>query len=452
MFFGTTPQVISQYLFKELKQHSPKRVYIPFAGNFVVEQIAYKACPTAEIHSTDVSIYSRAIGLGVNDMDFKLEIKSEFQEDFSHLVGKEDPLEKAAIVIFFTEVAPAMLKKGKIQYYQNMYDEAIDLQEMYFGKILEKLKQFKAESKFKFYGVDACDILPDCKKGDFVFYDPPVILGDYEKMYAAMEDCLDFDSVGYTEITEEIKEAHLKDLSYKGCMVYWRTNNPVIPPEELEEVYRYTYKWGGNYCLYSNEYFQKFVGRWSPLKEIVKNIRIIGKDDVITEKSKVEIIEQPSAVGNHYRMMWTKKAQMTDSGYCFLIMVDEKLIGMVQLADSLKFGSELMIINSDPAAPTSRYKRLSKLVLYLICNKQVIKIINDKIMWEHTGFTTRIFSNNPMSMKYRSLFKLAKREEDKTSDYKFCLIYQNRDKIFDTPEDGLKIWVQKESKHVKADG
>jgi hypothetical protein len=86
MFFGTTPQIISQYLHGELKRITPKRIFIPFAGNFVVEQIAHLACPEAEVFSTDVSIYSRAIGFGINNIDFRLELTAHSKGDGTRIV------------------------------------------------------------------------------------------------------------------------------------------------------------------------------------------------------------------------------------------------------------------------------------------------------------------------------------------------------------------------------
>lgn len=449
MFFGTTPQIVSQYLFKELKRINPKRIFVPFAGNFVCEQIAAMACPDAEIFSTDVSIYSRAIGFGVNDINFKLELTEEIKSDFPFLIDKQKPIEKAAIIILFSEIAKTYLKRGKVKYYENLYNDARANIEKYFEQVLGKLQKFKDTTKFKFYGIDACEVLKDVRKDDFVFYDPPVLLGDYEKMFDALNKCLIYDEVDYTQMTDEIKREQINEMHEKGVTVYWRTNGEnLVIPECLKQVFHYQYKWNAAYHIYSNVDSESFVGSFEPLKEIVKNIKIFGKDDEITENSKIDIVLYPSNVGNHYRMLWTKKAQMTSAGWCYLVFIDEKLIGLLQLESGMKFGSDYAVIFSDPVSPFSKYKRLSKLLLYLCCTKEMLKTINDISMWEHTGFTTRVFTNEPVSMKYRGIFELTERKEDKNSDYKNILIYHS-EKHHKTYRKALKAWLKKYKNDIK---
>jgi hypothetical protein len=449
MFFGTTPQIISQYLHSEIKRLNPQRIFIPFAGNFVVEQIAHLACPDAEIFSTDVSVYSRAIGFGVNDIDFRLELTDLTKRDFPFLSDKQKPIEKAAIVILFSEIAKTYLKKDKIKYYDNLYNDAKCNIETYFNQTLNKLLKFKESSRFKFFGIDACEVLKDVKKGDFVFYDPPVLLGDYEKMFEAINKCLLYDEVAYTQMTEELKREQIKEMHEKGATIYWRTNGEVSDlPECLSRTFHYQYKWSAAYHVYSNVNSSSFVGRFEPLKEIVKNIQIIGKDDDITENSTIDVVLYPSNVGNHYRLMWVKKAQMSNAGWCYLVFIDKKLIGLLQLESGLKFGSDYVVIFSDPVSPFSKYRKLSKLILYLCCTREMLKTVNDLSMWEHVGFTTRVFTNNAVSMKYRGLFELTERKEDKTSDYSNILIYHSK-KHLETFRDGLKEWLKKYSKDTK---
>ena len=67
-------------------------------------------------------------------------------------------------------------------------------------------------------------------------------------------------------------------------------------------------------------------------------------------------------------------------------------------------------------------------------------------MWEHLGFTTRVFTNAPSSMKYRGKFKLKTREEDKDGNYKYKLIYQNTENLCKTYKQALSEWIDKFSK------
>lgn len=446
MFFGTTPQIVAQFIKKEIESIKPKRVFVPFAGNFVIEQITGIVDKNIEVHSTDVMLYSRAIGHALTDTKIDCELKPHILELFPSFKDKNTPVEKCALVIFFTEYSKNM-NKNHIPYYKALNSHGIKQAEKYFEKIVKKIESFKSNiGKMTFYGSDACVVLPKVQESDLVFYDPPVIIGDYEKQYKALQDVFDFNDPDYTIITEELKLQQLQEMHDKGAIVYYRTNNPnpdVKSPFEL--IYSYQYKHSGVYCIYSNTNTVKWVGSWSPIKEQIPKYQLIDKNDVITENSEVVFLPVSSKIANHYRLLWVKKAAMTDSGHAFLIFIDGKMAGVAVIADSLKFGTEWAVIYSDPACPHSRYKRLSKLVLYLICTKQTLKLINDKSIWEHTGFTTRVFTNEPVSMKYRSLFNLTERAEDLDGNYKYKLIYKSK-KIFDSYKDALKEWLKKDGK------
>jgi hypothetical protein len=443
MFFGTTPAIISQYLEKEFKRINPSKVWVLFSGNFVVEQVA-GLTTSAEIESTDVSLYSKAIGHGVTGTTFGLELNEDMKEMFPIIGNVTEPIDLAAQVIFMTEVAQT-LKKQHIPYYQALLKTAIENEEDYFKKIKAKLERFaKNTERMRFYGICATKLVDQVQKGDVVFYDPPVILGDYEKMFAPLAKCYKWNDEPYTEITPDVIADHMALFESKGAICYYRTNNPITPHEGYEPVFMYQYKETASYCLYSNRPDKTFVGRFTPLKEEVKKYRTIGEKDVITDKSVVQMIPVKGNIANHYRMMWVKKATMTDGGFAFLVVIDGAVVGVAQVSDGLAFGSDYAVIFSDPACPYSNYKRLSKLIVQVICTKEFLKMFNDMTMWEHTGFTTRVFTNEPVSMKYRGLFELADRIEEKEGNYKYKLVYQNKTNIEKTYQSALQKWLKKD--------
>lgn len=452
MFFGTTPQIISQYILQRIKEVPHERVIVPFAGNFVVEQLSKLANPETPVICTDVSLYSRLIGYSVNGIQSDIKVTDKFKNEFPSFSG-DSPEEKAAAVIFFSEI-------GKMYFSQHIkYNEAAirlcrekqeDFKKQIVGK-LEKLYSVLKVGKFDFLGTDGVPLVYSATGGDLVFYDPPVLLGDYEKMFAPLKEIFEFDEPDYTEMTADVKKANLDYLIENDIPFFYRTNNPIDLPDGTKEVFRFQYKPNGIYCIYTNlNDCGTFVGSVDPIKEEEKNYPIIGREDVITEKSKVQFVKSKGTVANHYRLLWVKKAQMSNGGTPYLIFVDGKLIGLVQLMSGMAYISPFAVILSDPAAPTSRYKRLSKLILNLVCTEEILDMFNMETVWEHVGFTTRVFTNEPVSMKYRGMFDLVERKDGKDrGHFKYCLIYQNKRKLFKTVKDGLIKWVQKDSKHEK---
>jgi hypothetical protein len=232
-----------------------------------------------------------------------------------------------------------------------------------------------------------------------------------------------------------------------GIKVYYRRNDLVSPPKNYKEIYRYQYKYDAYYSVMSNNSNKLWVGRFNPLKEEIKNYQLISKNDTITSKSKIEIVQVKASIGNHYRLLWVKKAKMTSAGWSFLVFIDSKLIGMFTIESGIKFGTNLAIIFSDPASPTSKYKRLSKLILHLIGTEEILNRINEISMWNHEGFTTRVFTNEAVSMKYRGIFDLKERKPDKEGNWKNILIYHKKAETMEKTLEGAVLkWLNKEGK------
>lgn len=449
MFFGTTPQIVSQFLASELTGMDTPNIFVPFAGNFVVEQIAGSVLPSSRVHSTDVSLYSRAIGFGVtNNPEFDALLTDEVAEMFPYMASHQNtPMEKAAVMIFMTEASQNIRKMEKTAYYASMHNAAVLGQESYFEKIMKKLQSFQDRVKnLRFTGKCATTLIPEAKAGDLMFYDPPVLLGDYEAMFKALEGCYNFTPEPYEIIDDKVKLEQLEMLNEKGVTTYYRTNEPLEKmPEGYSQVFEHKYKWNAAYCIYTNKPNNRFVGRFQPIPETVMNLPILGPTDVITKDSEVLCLKVSSRVANHYRLMWVRKAEMSNAGSSWLVLVDGKLIGMFCLSDGVQYSSPYAVIFSDPAAPGTNYKRLSRLILHVILSEEVLNEFNDMTMWEHTGFTTRVFTNAPVSMKYRGLFKLEKRDEAEGAakgNFKYCLIYHSK-KLVPTVSDALKAWVKK---------
>lgn len=448
MFFGTTPSVISQYVARVIKEEKPKRVFVPFSGNFVFEQVAAMCDPKIKIHSTDISLYSRAIGYGLTNQESEIKLKEKWLKKYKGFKGKNSPEDIAVMVILFSEYAEIERKAEKgVRYYIELQKHAIATHSEAFSKMMDKfiVMKDKVAKNMTFYGTDGPAILKRLKPTDMILYDPPVLLGDYEKMFKSLEDCFEFEDQPYTVMDHDQKMSDLRMFTEKGAMAIYRTNNPTTAiPKGYKECFRHQYHYHKNYCLYSNiEDILIHNSRFSPLKEKTPNYPIIGDRDEIKRDSEITVFEMSGKESNHYRLLWVKKAEMSDAGRAYGIMIDGKLIGLIQLMSGLARSNHMALIMSDPAAPSSNYKRLSKLILYIGCSKQLLKDFNEKEMWEHDSFTTRVFSNEPVSMKYRGFFKLHERKVEPTGFFKYNIIYHKREGIPETYEEGLGWWWDK---------
>lgn len=442
MFFGTTPAIISQHLAQIFSKLKPEKIYVPFSGNFVIEQIVSKVSPNTQIIAGDVSVYSNALGFGLCDKDFRLKLNPEYAEYMPFFDTLSSPIEKAAAVLFFTDVAQNMTK-AKHKYYSDLLLHTKNNSESYFKRALDKIKKVKENlSSFTYFAIDANITIDNLNSGDLVYYDPPYFTGDYEKMFAKLNDIFDYDKTPYSIIDTERKKYHLQYFSDKGIFALFRTMEK-IEIESYKMIFKFQYNYDKFYHLYSNFDTESFIGRFEPLKSENPRLPIISKSDIITENSKIDIIPVKTTIGNHYRVLWVGKARMTSGGNCYLILIDGKVVGLLQIESPLAFGQNNAIIFSDPAAPTSNYKRLSKLVLYLCCTETFLKVINERFLWPCEGFITRVFTNYEVSMKYRNLFEITSKEIDKDGNFKYRIMYKNK-KLFPDYETALKNWLKKD--------
>jgi len=455
MFLGSTPKVIGDYLYREFKRLNPKRVFNPFAGAFAIEQIVFKACPTAKILSSDVSLFSSALGFYFANKPNTISIKDTAVELVPFLKDKTDSESVAAAVLVFSDLAAHIEKAKKIDYYQRLANHIINNFETYFNKAVEKLRKIKsAIHNLDYYSMDAVELLKQVEPGDVVYFDPPYFQGGYEKMFKNLPNYFNFEEPKYTCIDKEKVVECLENFDKCGITAYYRCFNT---NDELPENYKlsmvFQHKYHACHCIYTNAQSILFVKRFQGLKETVKKYKIANEDLTIDQNTKIEIVRVDNYVSNHYRLLWIKKAEMKQSNYSFLVLANKQVIGVicinsinaVKMAYGSNFTTNKAIIISDAASPMTKYKRLSKLILHLILTKDFLYTINELTLWEYTGFTTVAYTNNPVSMKYRGLFELVKREELKEGNYKFKLTYHSK-KMFNSIDEAKNEWIRKYAK------
>jgi len=451
MFLGTIPKLLLEYLIGEIKRIKPKRIFLLFSGNFGVEKAISNICPDIEIISTDISLYSRAIGFGLINKKFQVEYRPELLEQFPFFKDKTTPIDYAVAVIFFLEVANN-LEKNHHRYYRSLNNEAVNNTEMYYNQIKSKLLSFASTlGKLDFRGIDAIKLIEECGKGDFVFFDPPYWADGYDKMFEQLEKYFDFDTPEFTVIDEEKTLNSLALLHEKECIVYYRSIDELQLPN-YKIVFKHNNKINSSLLTYSNYKESTIsVSRKFQFPTEQPKYELFKFEDVITINSKIVLKEIERKHANHYRLLWVKKADATKGGIPYLIFIDGKVIGLIQVETSLgfKYHDDIARIFADPCVPTSRYKRLSKLILALCLTETFLKQYNEDTLWYNTGFKTAVFTNAHTSMKYRNLFKLTNRMPLNNGKYKYKLLYQNK-KLFKDYKSALAYWLKKDGKILNA--
>lgn len=96
-----------------------------------------------------------------------------------------------------------------------------------------------------------------------------------------------------------------------------------------------------------------------------------------------------------------------------LFGLNGKVFGFASFNKRLHTSSEDLLLLSADFVIDSEIKRLSKLVLYLLMSNEVQDIISHKLLYVYEGFQTAVYTDKPVSMKYRGAFELLRRDKGK---------------------------------------
>jgi hypothetical protein len=306
----------------------------------------------------------------------------------------------------------------------------------FFDRIMQAAKGIGDD--WEFWPIDAVELLKRVRPNDLVFYDPPYWVGGYEKMFAFIDANLRWDRPAYTVFDAQKKVQVVGEIIDRGATVLWRTEKEVEVPN-LRKVFEYHHRVDGAIYLSTNDpTFTPAAGRGAMLREKDPRLQIILPTDEIKRSDPVRMVEIDSKRFNHYRHLWTHKARMKSAeDVSYTILVGERVVGIAGLKSGMAYGSDLAVIVSD-ACPNSGYKRLSRLVLYVLLTEEMLAEVNRRTIWEHKGYTTKVYTDDPVSMKYRGLFDLAKRK--KGVHLRYELTYSTRRMVASTIQEAYHKW------------
>ena len=116
--------------------------------------------------------------------------------------------------------------------------------------------------------------------------------------------------------------------------------------------------------------------------------------------------------------------------------VDGKVFGFLIFARMQGRGDVYLL--ADFVVDSTRYSRLAKLLLLVIQSKEIRRMMEEHLLDELPTCRTMVFTDKPVSMKYRGLFKLARRDPGK-------LVYETELGIRGL-EEVIPLWLKKYQK------
>jgi len=440
MFKGTIPLEVRQIIVDQTKNWDCKDIYIGCSGNYTIERVLQNK--NYKLHSNDVSLYSSAIGFFLLGKDMTLAINDDCKTDFGWLNEYIKTMPgKLATIMISTNMLVGLDKNNK--YYDRLREAYKEQWESIYKKTLKKLEglNIKIDS---YYPGDVIEYLDRANKDQGFISFPPFYKGGYEKLYENMEKIFVWDKPEYKMFDEKRLELFIEKVKEKKHWLF-ATDHEIKSLKEFwvgrvkrnnlsKEFYIYT-KGEKSYCVQP--------------KQKTKNVFLprLGINEDIG--SRLVLKKLPQDIFNSLRSYYLNPHIMQANAKIDIgVFADEKLIGCFALGTDIIFGDiaclkrPYMYLMTDFCVYPTKYKYLSKLILYAVLSKEV-RIISENLEGRRqNAVITTAFTRKKESMKYRGILKLLKRTPVKNEYYKYKVTYGAYMGQW-TLEEGFKLWREK---------
>lgn len=412
MFTGTTPPEVKLVIQDILSRTTEKDVYSACSGNYTNDKLA--SALGFRVHSNDVSLYSKVIADAVMAKDTTpLKVKDPILEElFSH--WEEHRYKKVAMVMFVMRIANLLPQKNGYQIEMLKTFLQQSQADIFYKSTLEKLGKGALDFKIEdFYYGDFSEFLK-LKKGKGIgIAFPPTYKGGYEKMFKAIEDIFEYAHAEYNifdpETAGELYLSLLKD-----------DKNIIFSDREYEEILEFKtaeIKLGQSkhpIYLYSSadkEHRSYYIER--ERKANKSKYTTLPIDYVFSEKTKISVKMVPKEDVNYFKGFYmSNKVNYTDGGdMAFIFFADGMAFGFTAFSHysstlDTAFGIADFVVNSHT-------KKLSKLLIMLELSHDVRMLLARNVGDYYDYIKTPVYTDKPVSMKYRGVFKLTKKEKGK---------------------------------------
>lgn len=330
----------------------------------------------------------------------KGEIKHlKFDENYSFLdVESENPSELIAAVYLFNSIKKH--KNSDDVYHKSLYDDFIQRLDYYKKKYTERYKKLVENLKSKdievVYPADIADAMINCKDDDIMIYQNEFHSGIKATSNALLR-CLQ-DDFGFKErIKTKYSEIDEEKVNYIAI-----SQHAFMGRREVFRDQR-TYAYSNVVGIGDSSFNKRSI---TPLK-----YKRLPDDYVLTENSKFRFMRASMSEIDYLRMIYLKKGIILGSApFCYLWFLDDYVFGacMFDFLKVLKYGMDAVWMKSDFVIEHP-IPKLSKLLIMGTLSTEFKEELDVRYKREIGVIATSVFTDKPVSSKYRGVFKLHER-------------------------------------------
>ncbi len=428
-------------------------VLLPCAGNFTVGSALRSGGYAGHISGCDITLYTSALGAYLAGNTLDACEASDCPEHLQGFLDFADAKHFAASVAIMLDLRQVW--KGKSVWHRRVLGNYRRSWESLMEKTLLKLTKYHEHltqgDGFSYTPMDAVQFLDAHDTQHAVFIAPPTFGSrDYVNQERMLTASCEWTPPPFTEISFQDTFIYEKITSFAQWMIVMERplpevekilGDPVAVVHKGRKSITYAYAGDSTKRIVTRDY----LNSRSPGPIFPGNATITGNET----PGIVLLDKQQSVRMNELFMSVRVDYYLADVALSLGLCLDGKLIGKLDFnltkhAWALPDEGLQIYQRSDLAVPSVE-PRLAKLVLMMSQSHEVKQLI-DKTFQDDFRFTvTTAFSKNPVSMKYRGIYKLHKRIDDPEG---FRLNYYGALGQFSL-EDALKKWQEKFHKYSK---
>lgn len=348
----------------------------------------------------EIKVYTKEYFIYMMYKAIRGEIKElHFNDEYDFLnIKSEIPAEIIATIHLFNAIKKH--KNSQDIYHKSLYDDFMSKLEYYHKKYAERYQKLvdslKSKSIEVSYCADISDAILNCKENDILIYQNEFHSGMKATSNALQRFLLDDfgwqerTKTKYAEIDEE--QVNYMALSQHGFM-------------GRREVFKdqRTYIWSNVVESGDSSFSKRTI---IPLK-----YKRLPDDYMLTDKSKLRFVRASMAEIDYLRMIYLKKGIILGSApFCYLWFLDDYVFGacMFDFLKVSKYGMDAVWMKSDFVIDHPLPK-LSRLLIMGVLSSEFKYELDIRYKHECGVIATSVFTDKPVSMKYRGVFKLHER-------------------------------------------
>ena len=348
----------------------------------------------------EIKVYTKEYFIFLLYKAIKGELKElRFKEEYSFMdVRSDNPAEVVATLHLFNAIKKH--KNSQDIYHKSLYDDFIARLDYYKKKYTERYQKLVDNLKSKnievLYCADISDAILNCEGNDILIYQNEFHSGIKAASNALQRFLLDDfgwqdrTHTRYAEIDEE--QVNYMALSQHGFMGR---------REVFKDQRTYIYSNVGD--TGDNSFNSRAI---TPLR-----YKRLPDNYILTEKSKFRFMRASMAEIDYLRMIYLKKGIVLGSApFCYLWFLDDYVFGacMFDFLKVSKYGMDAVWMKSDFVIDHP-IPKLSRLLIMGVLSSEFKEELDIRYKHECGIIATSVFTDKPVSMKYRGVFKLYER-------------------------------------------